>query len=187
MISTLEELFKGNTILFEGLYIYDHWDWTQQHPVIRLDFGDVNNSLPADMELDLSSKISNIAQKYSITLSRKMAGGFAELIEKLHASTGQQVVVLIDEYDKPIIDNLANPEVMEANKKILHSFYQILKAVDEHLRFVFLTGVSKFAEPHFIFCSKQISTSYNFFNLQLSNLSNSIDQTRQFIVDTILR
>ena len=145
LVSTLEEIFKGNKALFEELYIYDKWDWTQQHPVIRLDFGGVNNALPDDIENDLSSKISNIAQKYNITLSRKLAGGFAELIEKLHYATGQQVVVLIDEYDKPIIDNLSVPEVMEENKRILHSYYQILKAADEHLRFVFLTGVSKFA------------------------------------------
>ena len=60
-------------------------------------------------------------------------------------STGRQVVVLIDEYDKPIVDNLTEPEIMEGNRKILHDFYQILKAADEHLRFIFLTGVSRFA------------------------------------------
>ena len=145
LVSTLEEIFKGNKALFEGLYIYDHWDWTQQHPVIRLDMGDVNNTLSMDLEDDLSAIITSIAQNYNITLSRKLAGGFAELIEKLHLSTGQQVVVLIDEYDKPIIDNLSKPEVMEKNKQILHNFYQILKAADEHLCFIFLTGVSKFA------------------------------------------
>jgi hypothetical protein len=70
---------------------------------------------------------------------------FRELIEKLHQSTGQQVVVLVDEYDKPITDHLSNPETMKANQKILHDFYQVLKGADEHIRFVFMTGVSKFS------------------------------------------
>jgi hypothetical protein len=95
----------------------------QQHPVIRLDMGDVNNTLSMDLEDDLSAIIAGIAQNYQITLSRKFAGGFAELIEKLHLSTGQQMVILIDEYDKPIIDNLSNPEVMNENRKILHNFF----------------------------------------------------------------
>ena len=145
LVSTLEEIFKGNKALFEGLYIYDQWDWTQQHPVIRLDFGGINNNTSAELELDFSNKILSIAQEYGITLSRKLPGGFGELIEKLHITTGKQVVVLIDEYDKPIIDNVSFPEIMEENKRILHGFYQVFKAVDQHLRLVFLTGVSKFS------------------------------------------
>jgi hypothetical protein len=145
LISTLEELFKGNKDLFEGLYIYDKWDWTQQNPVIRLDFGGINNSSPEELENDLSNKITKIAQNNNITISRKLGGGFEELIEGLHLSTGRQVVVLIDEYDKPIIDNISSPDVTESNKRILHDFYQVLKARDENLRFLLLTGVSKFS------------------------------------------
>ncbi|MDR3228611.1 MAG: ATP-binding protein, partial [Puniceicoccales bacterium] len=86
------------------------------------------------------------AKDYQVVLSENtLPDKFRELIEKLHVSTGQQVVVLIDEYDKPITDNLLTPDIAEDNRKILHSFYQILKAADEHLRFVFFTGVSKFA------------------------------------------
>jgi hypothetical protein len=70
---------------------------------------------------------------------------FRELIEQLHKSTGQKAVILIDEYDKPITDHLSNPEVMKTNKETLHDFYQVLKAADDHIRFVFLTGVSKFS------------------------------------------
>ncbi|MDR1632292.1 MAG: ATP-binding protein [Dysgonamonadaceae bacterium] len=146
LVSTLEEIFKGNKQLFEGLYIYDHWDWTQQHPVIRLDFGGRSNNSAEILNLSLTNFIEAEARKYGLSLTEApLPDKFEELIKKLHFSTNRQVVVLIDEYDKPIIDNLFVPEIMEENKKILHNFYQILKAADEHLRFIFLTGVSKFA------------------------------------------
>jgi len=142
----LEEIFKGNKALFEGLYIYDWWDWTQQHPVIRLDFGAISNYSNEALNLSLTNFVEAVAKENGLLLTEApLSDKFAELIKKLHSDTGRQVVVLIDEYDKPIIDNLSQPEVMEGNRKILHDFYQILKAADEHLRFVFLTGVSKFA------------------------------------------
>jgi Holliday junction resolvase-like predicted endonuclease len=141
----MEALFKGQKSLFKGLYIYDKWDWARQNPVIRLDLGEINNDTAENLQKDMGKIILQIAQQYNITLTRDAAGGFAELIKKLHESTGQQVVVLIDEYDKPIIDHLSNPETADGNRKALKNFYQVLKAADEHLRFVFLTGVSKFA------------------------------------------
>jgi hypothetical protein len=131
--------------LFEGLYIYDHWDWTQQYPVIRLDFGEINNETPGSLQQDVEQVILSMAERYGITLTRESAGSFAELIQKLHQSTGRRVVVLVDEYDKPITDHLSDMQTANANRNVLHDFYQVLKAADEHLRFVFLTGVSKFA------------------------------------------
>jgi hypothetical protein len=74
-----------------------------------------------------------------------LSSRFAELIEKLHKKSGERVVILVDEYDKPLIDNLSNKEVYSEVKRTLHDFYQVIKARDEHERFVFLTGVSRFA------------------------------------------
>ncbi|MDR2621173.1 MAG: ATP-binding protein [Dysgonamonadaceae bacterium] len=146
LISTMEEIFKGNKQLFEGLYIHDHWDWTQQFPVIRLDFGGLSLSSPEVLNHSLSDFVTSTATKQHVLLEKTQTPDrFSELIEKLHISTGKQVVILIDEYDKPIIDNLMAPEIIDGNKRILHDFYQILKAADEHLHFIFLTGVSKFA------------------------------------------
>ena len=146
LVSTLEEIFKGNKALFEGLYIYDHWDWTQQHTVIRLDFGGISNRSAEALNQSLTHFVEAVAEYNGLQLKGiSLTDRFTELILKLHSSTGHQVVILIDEYDKPIVDNLTDPEMMEGNKKILHDFYQILKATDEHLRFIFLTGVSKFA------------------------------------------
>ncbi|GHT54732.1 ATPase AAA [Bacteroidia bacterium] len=144
LVSTMEALFQGKKSLFEGLDIYDKWDWTQTNPVIRLDFAGINNDTAANLQADLEKVILKTAQEYGISLTRVAAGSFFELISQLHQITGQQVVVLIDEYDKPIIDHLTDLSVAEENRNVLKSFYGILKPADEHLRFVLLTGVSKF-------------------------------------------
>jgi hypothetical protein len=87
------------------------------------------------------------AQKYNIVLSQDtIPTKFKELIENIHLSTGKKVVILVDEYDKPITDNLTDIATADANRQVLHDFYQVLKAGDDHLRFVFLTGVSKFSK-----------------------------------------
>jgi hypothetical protein len=146
-VSTLEEVFKGNKALFEGLYIYDQWDWTQQYPVIRLDFGGMSYNSSDALIRSLSDFLKSTASKNGIILEKaEIADRFVELIERLHLIHGQSVVVLIDEYDKPINDHLSKPDLANANRIILHDFYQVLKAADEHLRFVFLTGVSKFSK-----------------------------------------
>ncbi|GHV61108.1 ATPase AAA [Bacteroidia bacterium] len=145
LVSTLEAIFKGEKNLFDGLYISTQWNWSQRYPVIRLDFGAINNKTAEDLLQDMEQVILGIAQNNGIPLMRRGAGSFAELIEKLHQSTGQQVVILVDEYDKPITDNLLNINVANGNRDVLHNFYQVMKATDEHLRFIFLTGVSKFS------------------------------------------
>ncbi|MDR2384012.1 MAG: AAA family ATPase, partial [Prevotellaceae bacterium] len=146
LVSTLDALFSGRKELFEGLFIYDKWDWTQQYPVIRLDFSGLTVKTPVELEESLSFFVKSTANKYNISLSgAHYKLQFGELIDKLHTSTGRQVVVLVDEYDNPIIDHLSNKETLEANKDILHNFYKVLKASDDHIEFIFLTGVSKFS------------------------------------------
>jgi hypothetical protein len=146
LISTLEAVFLGRKDLFEGLYIHDKWDWNEKFPVIHLDFGAISHRTPEQLVRSLSAFVNSVAGKYSINLiSPDLPDRFAELIEQLHESTGQQAVVLVDEYDKPITDNLSKPEVLDANRETLHDFYQVLKAADDHIRFIFLTGVSKFS------------------------------------------
>jgi hypothetical protein len=146
LVSTLDCLFSARKDLFEGLYIYDQWDWTRKHPVIRFDFGGINYQTAEDLKKDLIDKIDKYARQYGLTLSRQGSGRFAELIEELHGKIGEQVVVLVDEYDKPIIDNLSDLAFADTIRKTLHDFYQVLKASDDHLRLIFLTGVSKFSK-----------------------------------------
>jgi Holliday junction resolvase-like predicted endonuclease len=149
MISTLEELFKGRKDLFEGLYIYDKWDWGKRYPVIHLDFTEISYSNAEELKASLNKFINGVAKKEEIVLEKDakclLADKFAELIEQLHKATGQRVVVLIDEYDKPLIDNLTDKEVYPQVKRALHNFYQVIKASDEHVKFVLLTGVSQFS------------------------------------------
>jgi hypothetical protein len=146
LLSTLESLFKGHKTLFEGLYIYDKMDWTQACPVIKLDWSSIKHAAPEDIEQDTSAFLSRIADEYQLKLTRQYASSrLEELLKLLHHKTGQRSVILIDEYDMPIIDALDEPEKADAMRNFLQSFYKILKSADEHLRFVFLTGVSRFS------------------------------------------
>jgi hypothetical protein len=146
LVSTLDTLFRAQKELFEGLYIYDKWDWSQRYPVIRLDFSGLAYSNSDELTVSLNLFMEKTAENYQFSLSSApLSNRFSYLIESLHKATGQKVVVLIDEYDKPITDHLSNPATMKANQKILHDFYQVLKAADDHIRFVFMTGVSKFS------------------------------------------
>ncbi|MDR1223680.1 MAG: ATP-binding protein [Tannerella sp.] len=146
LISTMTELFRGNKDLFEGLYIYDKWDWTQPYPVIRIDWTAVSHSSKEEMEKSVSAFLKDIAGDYGIVLSDRLASDqFGKLIKEMYKTTGQKVVVLIDEYDVPILDAIGQPE-MDGIRKFLQGFYRELKAHDDYLKFIFLTGISKFSK-----------------------------------------
>ncbi|MDR1154499.1 MAG: AAA family ATPase, partial [Bacteroidales bacterium] len=148
LISTLDALFSGRKELFKGLYIYDKWDWSKSNPVIRIDWTAIEHGTPEEIETDVSEFLQGIATVNGITLNRPYASPrFGELITQLHLKTGRKVVILIDEYDAPILDVMSkSPTMLKAIQESLQSFYKILKATDEHLQFIFLTGVSKFAK-----------------------------------------
>ena len=148
-VSTLDYLFRGRKELFKGLYIENKWDWTQTNPVIKISFSNIGHK---DLGLyeAISRCLDETAKKYGIELQSDFnAGKFRELIIQLSIQYGQ-VVVLIDEYDKPIIDYLGTNEAGMAtaleNRDILKSFYSILKDADPYLKLVFITGVSKFSK-----------------------------------------
>lgn len=146
LISTLESLFLGERELFEGLNITTtDYEFTR-HPVIKLEFSK-DEFISADTLREfIYSSISRIAKQQAIELEETTYNQrFDELIVKLHQKSGQKVVLLIDEYDKPILNNLNKPALSEI-KQVMNTFYSVAKSVDEHLRFVFITGVSKFAK-----------------------------------------
>ena len=147
LISTFDYLFRAKKELFEGLYIYDHWEF-EEFPVIKISFSNIGYR-----EIPLSDAISqelvSIGESYDIKLNASSPSLiFDELIEKLHRKFNKKVVVLIDEYDKPLIDYLDKDNLHKAieNRGILKSFYSILKDADSHLKLVFITGVSKFSQ-----------------------------------------
>jgi len=146
-IDTLQEIFEGNKKLFEGLYIYDKWDFEERYPVIKINWGGdlrtpsmVKNRLE-DILLYNQKKLGVICNK-----TEQFDSCFEELIRKTHEKYQKPVVILIDEYDKPIIDNLDQMEVAKANREILKSLYVIMKDNDRYIKFAFLTGVSKFTK-----------------------------------------
>ncbi|GHT50858.1 ATPase AAA [Bacteroidia bacterium] len=146
LVSTLEELYNGSQHLFEGLYIYDKWDWTQRYPVIRIDWTTIKHGSKEEMERSMSSFLKRQAKLEKIKLVSEYASDcFAELIESLHCKKNNKVVVLIDEYDKPILDAIGKPEAADI-RAFLQEFYVILKGADDHLKFVFMTGVTKVAK-----------------------------------------
>jgi hypothetical protein len=152
LVSTLEHLFKGNKALFKGLWIENSdWDWTP-HPAIRIDFSEIKATTPQALEKSLSATLGRFAEMESLHLKTNvLTNKFVELILGLHGKYGQKVVVLVDEYDKPLINHLGKGEraleTAKQNREVLREFYGVLKGgnVGKALKFVFLTGISKFA------------------------------------------
>ncbi len=144
-ISTLKAIFQGKRELFKGLAIDEKpYDW-EPHPVIHLDLGDKQSNSPKQLEKYLCYAVEQSARANGVELvSDEASLKLQELIEKLSAKN--KVVVLIDEYDKPILGNIKNPVECEKIRDVLKAFYSVIKTSDPYLRFVLLTGVSKFSK-----------------------------------------
>ena len=146
-LDTLKELFEGNEPLFEGLYIHDHWDWSIRYPVLRFDFSSGNYQRPDDLRKEVAVQLDALEDKAKVSPRDENASArLRHLIKVLHERSGQRVVLLVDENDKPIMDALAVPEVARANRDFLHSLYATTKDCDAHIHFTFLTGVNQFSK-----------------------------------------
>ena len=146
-VDTLKHLFEGDRGLFVGLEAYDQWDWSVRYPVVRLDFAGLNANRPGALEQDVLAQLSKLeriagVEAYQSSGPRRLE----ELIHTLRSQAGQPVCVLIDEYDKPILDAIENPDLARANRDYLSGLYGMLKSCDQDIRFAFLTGVSKFSK-----------------------------------------
>ena len=150
LVSTLKNYFLGRKELFKGLKIDAlEKDW-KVYPVFHIDFNATNYTNPGELERKLSYYISTWADQYSLPeRSRTLGLGdlFAEVLRAAHEQSGRRAVVLVDEYDKPVLDVLdVDKNLEEEHRNILKSFYSVFKGADEHLQFVFLTGVTKFSQ-----------------------------------------
>ncbi len=147
LLDTIGALFEGRKDLFQGLDIDNHWDWSVSHPVVRLSFDGKYNE-PDDIARNLQTQLDVIARNAGLpeTTCQTAPERLLDLLDRLHRTTRQRVVVLVDEYDKPILDVLRDPEQARANREYLRGFYGIIKDSAAHVRFVFVTGISMFSK-----------------------------------------
>ncbi len=147
LVSTLAEAFAGNRALFDGLHLAEHWDWTRKSPVIRIDLGEGVMRGRDQLETSIRTGLGECAANYGLVLlDAEPHLMLRELVQRLHRDSGERVVVLVDEYDKPILDNLGDPGRALEIRDALRSLYSVIKIQDAHLRFGLLTGVSKFSK-----------------------------------------
>ncbi len=147
-IDTLRNIFEGKKELFEGLYIYDKWDWNKKYPVIKISFntGDFSSLNGLKQRIKELLHINQRDLEIECREDLSIEGCFEELIYKAFKKYNQRVVILIDEYDKPILDNIENPELAKDMRDELKTFYAVIKGADEYIKFAFMTGVSKFSK-----------------------------------------
>lgn len=146
-LDTLGELFAGNERLFRGLQVHPHWNWGRRYPVIRLSFGGGIVKTPEELQRKIWQQLRLNQSVLELHCTEPGVDGcLAELIRLAAAASGQRAVVLVDEYDKPILDNLTEPEVARGMRDGLRNLYSVIKDSDAHLRFAFLTGVSKLSK-----------------------------------------
>ena len=145
LLSTLSTIFKGQKKLFKGLEIYTTYKTWSKHPVIHLDFLRISTKSPQEFQESLKRELIRIGNEHGEKIQAPtLQEGLSNLVRKLGKIA--PVVILIDEYDKPIIDHLTKPKLAQAFRNVLKSFFGTLKGLDEYLRFVFITGVSKFSQ-----------------------------------------
>lgn len=152
-VSTLSALFQGKKALFDGLWISKNgeWDWSE-HPVLLFDFNGISHDTPQNLKKGLESSLTQAGKRHGIRLAEALLKErFRELVLALRRKSGMPVVILADEYDKPLIDHLgkgeAGLEIAKENRDILKYFFGVIKdgEVSSAVRFVFLAGVSKFS------------------------------------------
>ena len=158
LVSTLENYFLGRRELFRGLAIDSLEKEWKEYPVFHIDFNGKNFTSPMELKETIETFVAKCEEKYGKDeLANTYGDRLAYVFEKAHEKTGRRVVVLIDEYDKPLLDvmNTDTPSPVVAgdiktledyNREILKGFYSVFKLTDKHLQFVLLTGVTKFSQ-----------------------------------------
>ena len=148
LLDTIGEVFSGEKELFKGLWIYNSGYDFARHPVVKLDMSNISNENPQMLKAALLYELRMAMEDEGIDAATDddPSSVFKRLIKDLHKKHGKRVVVLIDEYDKPILDHIEDVKTADANKQVLKGFYGILKSMDPHLRSTFVTGVSKFTK-----------------------------------------
>ncbi|MFN8578421.1 MAG: AAA family ATPase [Candidatus Sericytochromatia bacterium] len=201
LISTLEELFLGTKELFKDLYIYDKIEW-KKYPVIRIDFNALTYTEGTEgFKRTLTFKLKSICKNYNLNIeSDDYKVIFENLIIEL--SKIDKVVILIDEYDKPIVEVIEDIKLTKSNRVILKSFYETIKSCDQYIKFFFLTGVSKFSKVS-VFSSLNNLTDltldtrfptllgytekelFSYFKEHIKSLANKLNKTEDSTKETL--
>ncbi len=143
-LSTLKYLFLGEKGLFKDTWIENRWDW-KAYPVIHLSMTEVDTADPQAVGRGITYRLKRIAEENGISLEEAhYKYAFTELIEKM--GKRERLVLLIDEYDKPILDHLHEPEIAQKHRDLLRTFYSTIKDADPYLRFALMTGITKFTK-----------------------------------------
>ena len=147
-LDTLAELFQGNEPLFRDLYCHDKWDWLVKYPVIRFSFAEGVLQSREQLTARIRWQLQKNAERLELALPDDLGipDMFATLIQRVEKQFARRVVILIDEYDKPILDNLTSLEIAKEMRDGLRDLYSVIKGQDAHVKFAFLTGVSKFSK-----------------------------------------
>lgn len=145
-LDTLKQAFLGRKDLFTGLYLEQNWDWNKSYPVIHFDFGAGIVQSRHELDIKIGQFLDEYYNKYAIeNIYEDISGRFSYLIRSI-AENNPQLVILIDEYDKPILDNIINPAQAAEMRDGLKNLYSVIKSHDEYIKFVLMTGVSKFSK-----------------------------------------
>jgi len=146
LLDTIAEAFAGSEELFRGLALHDRWDWSVRYPVLRLSFGSGNFTGRGHLASNLDYQLTRLEEGFGLKARWPDAPErLRDLLVTLHEGAGHRVVVLVDEYDKPILDAFSTPDLARANRDRLAGFYAAIKDADAHVHLAFLTGVSKFS------------------------------------------
>ena len=146
-LDTLKELFEGNQKLFTGLIAETRWGWSVKYPVLRISFGGGVLGSVGDLNQSLHQQLTMLEQQFGLKAQfPDHRSRFKELIAHAAKAVGQRAVILIDEYDKPILDRIESPDIAKDIREALKDFYSVIKDSDAHIKFVLMTGVSKFSQ-----------------------------------------
>ncbi len=146
-LSTIKAAYQGKKELFQGLYLEESWDWDTAHPVVHISFGSGVVRNTQELQTTFYEILYDHSRQYDIEYAKEsLKGRFAELMPRLHEQYGCGVVILVDEYDKPILDNIEKPDTAVAIREELKNYYSVIKDADPYIEFVFITGVSKFSK-----------------------------------------
>ncbi|MCF8107687.1 MAG: ATP-binding protein [Desulfohalobiaceae bacterium] len=146
-LSTIKAAYQGKKDLFQGLHLQNHWDWDTVHPVIHISFGSGVVRDQQELQTTFAEILYDHSREYGLSYVKKsLKGRFSELIQTLYERFSQKVTVLVDEYDKPILDNIESSDTAVSIREELKNYYSVIKDADPFLEFVFITGVSKFSK-----------------------------------------